>query len=85
MSKTVQGIFRNGRVEFPEDSSLSHHDGPVLVTFLEPGEMPFLLRGITTEEAAAFRSRLSTFIEDWESPEMDVYDDYDTFKSQSNP
>ena len=85
MSKTVQGIFRNGRVEFPADTSLSHQDCPVLVTFLEPGEVDLLSRGITPEEAAAFRSKLSTFIEDWESPEMDIYDDYDTFKSRSNP
>lgn len=40
-----------------------------------------LTRGISQEEAAALRARLSTFAEDWERPEMDAYDDYDHQKA----
>lgn len=35
----------------------------------------FALRGISSEEAAEQRAALVTFAEDWELPEMDVYDD----------
>jgi hypothetical protein len=31
-------------------------------------------RGISREQAADLRARLSTFAEDWERPEMDIYD-----------
>ncbi len=30
--------------------------------------------GISKKQAAALRARLATFAEDWERPEMDVYD-----------
>lgn len=33
-------------------------------------------RGIDEEQAADLRARLKTFAEDWESPEMDIYDEY---------
>lgn len=33
---------------------------------------------ISVAQAADLRARLHTFAEDWESPEMDIYDDYDT-------
>lgn len=34
-------------------------------------------RGIDQAQAADLRARLSTFADDWESPEMDIYDDYE--------
>jgi hypothetical protein len=37
---------------------------------------------LTTEQLADLRSRLSQFAEEWDSPEMEIYDDYDTYKSQ---
>jgi hypothetical protein len=36
----------------------------------------------TTEELADLRSRLSQFVEEWDSPEMEIYDDYDTYQSE---
>ena len=35
-------------------------------------------RSISIAQAADLRARLHTFAEDWESPEMDIYDDDDT-------
>ncbi len=32
-------------------------------------------RGIDEDQAADLRGRLSTFAEDWNRPEMDIYDD----------
>jgi len=41
--------------------------------------------GISREEAADLRARLMPFAEDWEQPEMDVYDDYDAAKTGLSP
>lgn len=37
-------------------------------------------RDIGEAQAANLRARLARFAEDWDSPEMQVYDDYDTAK-----
>ncbi len=41
-------------------------------------EIDLAALGISVAEAADLRARLHTFAEDWESLEMDIYDDYDT-------
>jgi hypothetical protein len=38
--------------------------------------------GLSIEQLADLRSRLSQFAEEWDSPEMEIYDDYDTHKSE---
>jgi len=38
-------------------------------------------RGIDTHAAAELRGSLQQFAEDWNSPEMSVYDDYDAAKA----
>ena len=38
--------------------------------------------GISPAQAAELRARLATFAEEWERPEMDVYDDYDAAKAR---
>ncbi len=38
-------------------------------------------RGIDKAQAADLRERLATFAEDWENPEMSIYDNYDAAKS----
>jgi hypothetical protein len=40
-------------------------------------------RGINKIEAAELRARLSTFAEDWNRPEMDIYDEEPTKKVAS--
>lgn len=37
---------------------------------------------IDVDQAAELRDRLAAFAEDWESPDMDVYDDYDAHKNR---
>lgn len=39
-------------------------------------------RGIDEAQAAELRARLACFAEDWESPEMDIYDNYDEEKAK---
>ena len=58
--------------EEPDKSKASQHgEAP-----LPPAPRVLDLRelGIDKEQAADLRWRLSTFAEDWERPEMDVYD-----------
>jgi hypothetical protein len=38
-------------------------------------------RGIDAQQAADLRARLHSFAAEWDNPEMDVYDDYDTAKA----
>ena len=41
------------------------------------GNIDLRERGIDEAQAAEMRARLASFAEDWESPEMNVYDNYD--------
>jgi hypothetical protein len=45
-----------------------------MVTFLTEGEIDLEERGIKEAQAADLRARLRTFADDWERPEMEVYD-----------
>lgn len=47
------------------------------MTFLESPSIELQARGIALEQAADLRARLAAFAEEWESPEMEIYDDYD--------
>jgi hypothetical protein len=70
---TLEGIYKDGKVEIsPLPASVGQ--SRVLVTFLEPVEIDLASRGISPEQAADLRARLSTCAEDWDSPEMDIYD-----------
>jgi hypothetical protein len=75
MLKSVEGIFRNGRVELLEAPPQAE-ESRVLVTFL-PARQPAGLaeRGIGGAQAADLRGRLGVFAEDWDRPEMDVYEE----------
>ena len=83
MLKSVEGTYSNGKIELSETPHGLPGDTKVIVTFLEQGDIDLRQRGISEEQAASLRQRLSTFLEDWESPEMAVYDDYDESKIQN--
>ena len=75
MVKSVEGIYRNGRVELLEP--LAGAEGSrVIVTLVHPAEPVDLReRGIDESQAADLRRRLAPFAEDWDRPEMAAYDD----------
>jgi len=76
MVKSVEGIYRNGKVELVEP--LTEAEGSrVIVTWIDPSTEPVDLRerGIDNGQAADLRHRLAAFAEDWDRPEMAVYDD----------
>jgi hypothetical protein len=84
MLQTIEGVYRNGKIELLEAPSASE-GMRVIVTFLDAPALPaestgashlsvdLASRRITPEQAPGLRSRLQTFAEDWNRPEMDVY------------
>jgi hypothetical protein len=73
--KSVEGIYRNGKVELVEP--LAEAEGSrVIVTWVHPASTVDLReRGIDEVQAADLRHRLAPFTEDWDRPEMAAYDD----------
>ena len=73
MLKSIEGVFREGKIELFESPS-ADLEGKVIVTFLSTGSVDLTQIGIDERQAADLRNRLKTFSDDWERPEMDVYD-----------
>ena len=75
MVKSVEGIYRNGKVELMEP--LAEAEGSrVIVTWVQPSDSVDLReRGIDESQAADLRHRLARFAEDWDRPEMTAYDE----------
>lgn len=70
---TIEGTYKNGQVilaETPTEVS----ESKVLVTFLDIKEINLRERGIDKGQAAELRAKLNTMAEDWNRPEMDIYD-----------
>jgi hypothetical protein len=81
MLTSVEGIYRDGRVELKESPTNVHEGAWVIVTFINPGDIDLTSQGISREQAEALQTSLSTFADDWKSPEMSVYDNYDAAKT----
>lgn len=75
MVKSVEGIYRNGKVELLEP--LEEAEGSrVIVTWVHSaGPVDLRERGINESQAADLRHRLVSFADDWDRPEMDAYDE----------
>ena len=73
MLKSVEGVYRDGRVELLEDAP-DGTIGRVIVTFLDSRSIDLPERGMDVQQAADLRHRLKSFAEDWNRPEMDAYD-----------
>jgi hypothetical protein len=80
--KSVEGVYRKGQVELVEAPGDVRDETRVIVTFLQSGTIDLRARGIDEAQAAELRARLAAFAEDWNSPEMDVYDDYDAARAK---
>jgi hypothetical protein len=81
MLTSVQGVYRGGKIMLAEQPVKVSDETRVIVTFLEPSLIDLRSRGIDEAQAAELRARLATFAEDWDSPEMSIYDDYDVAKA----
>ena len=75
MVKSVEGVYRNGRVELLEP--LAEAEGArVIVKWVRPaGLVDLRQRGIDESQAADLRRRLAPIVEDWDRPEMAAYDE----------
>jgi hypothetical protein len=72
--KTIEGTYKNGVIELAEIPENIEEESKVLVTFIESGNVDLASRGIDEKQASDLRARLKTFAEDWERPEMAIYD-----------
>lgn len=77
MPITIEGIYRNGKIELSETPRDVSEGMYAIVTFLSPGTIDLRERGIHEAQASNLRARLVCFAEDWENPEMGIYDNYD--------
>lgn len=82
MLTTIKGTYRNGQIELQEPPEDVQDETPVIVTFLNGKEIDLRAHGISEGEAGNLRAALATF-EDWNTPEMDIYNDYDAAKANS--
>ena len=81
MLTTIEGVYRSGKIELAEIPRDVREGTSVIVTFLPSSSIDLQACGIDEAQAADLRSRLATFAEDWESPEMSIYDNYDAAKA----
>lgn len=81
MMVSIQGVYRNGKIELVEPPENIPNETFVIVTFLEHGLVDLVERGIDETRAAELRGQLAAFAEDWDSAEMSVYDNYDAIKA----
>lgn len=82
MSKIIEGVYRNGKVDLTQKPDNVRDETRVIVTFPDAAEISLQSKGIDESQAADLRARLAAFAEDWESPEMSVYDNYDAIKAR---
>ena len=82
MLPSFEGVYRNGKIELAEMPACINGEKRVIVTFLDANHIDLQSRGIDKRQAADLRARLATFAEDWDSPEMDAYDNYDEAKAK---
>jgi hypothetical protein len=81
---TVEGVYRDGRIELKNLPSNVAEESKVIVTFVNSNDVDLAAYGIDRSQAEALRNSLATFAEDWNSPEMSIYDNYDAIKYDTN-
>jgi hypothetical protein len=84
MIQSVEGVFRNGRVEISEEP-VNIREARVIVTFLPDAIGPAGGPSFTREEVADLRGKLAAWEEDWNAPGMEAYDDYETRTGPAGP
>lgn len=81
MQTAVEGIYRNEKVKLMGTTKGIAEEARVVLST----DIDRRAHGIDPEQAAGLRARLMSFAEDWEQPEMDIYDDYDAAKIGLSP
>jgi hypothetical protein len=81
MLTSVEGVYRDGRVELVENPSDMPEGTWAIVTFVRSDDIDLKSQGIDREQAETLRASLATFLEDWNSPNMSIYDNFDAAKA----
>jgi hypothetical protein len=81
MLTSIQGVYRSGKIHLAELPRNVADETPVVVTFLKDSRIDLQARGISVTQATDLRACLATFAEDWNNPEMEIYDNYDAAKA----
>jgi len=77
MLTTLQGVYRKGKIVLRNNPADIPDETPVIVTFLGTQGIDLHARGINKEQASELRAQFAAFAEEWDSPEMSIYDNYD--------
>ena len=80
MLTSVEGIYRNGRVELVESPN-NMLEGARVIVIVPSNTIDLASQGIDQAQEEVLRTSLGTFAEDWNNPQMSIYDDYDTAKA----
>lgn len=83
MLTSLHGVYRKGKIEIEKPPRNIQDETPVIVTFLTESSIDLRERGIDKKKAKLLRAQLAPFAQDWESPEMSDYDNYDAARSKS--
>ena len=76
MLTTLQGVYRKGKIVLKNNPTDIPDETPVIVTFLGGEGVDLRAHGIIEEQAREIRAQLASFAEEWDSPEMSIYDNY---------
>ena len=82
MLKSVEGVYQDGKIELTELPGEVRNETRVIVTFLDTDHIDLRARGIDEAQAVELRAQLGTFAEEWNSPDMALYDNYDAAKAK---
>lgn len=74
MVTCVEGVYRNGNVDFLEPANFQEGDRLLVTRLPAPKMIDLRERGIDEAQAAVLRAKFSAIAEDWDRPEMDIYD-----------
>lgn len=75
MVKSVEGVYRNGKVDLLEPIEEAEGSRVVVTWFRPDASVDLRERGIDELQAADLRRRLARFADDWDRPEMGAYDE----------
>lgn len=75
MIKSVEGIYRNGKVDLLEPISEAEGSRVIVTWVRDAATVDLAEKCIDPAQASDLRRRLATFKEDWDRPEMSVYDE----------
>ena len=80
MLTSFEGLYRNGQIKITDLPTGMPDGTKVIVTFLKSDEINLESLGINRSDAQILLASLFTFAEEWDSPEMSIYDNYDVAK-----